>query len=102
LRLIEASKHDVDLAIIYPNLGPPLPPSWHEVARMDVSGRPRTLPGNTIVFYAREKDEIATIVDDLHRFAPTLPPGVSLTILTPGPAYDLRRIYRAGGSFRHA
>jgi len=101
-RLTEASKHDVDLAIIYPNLGPPLPPFWHEVARMDVSGRPHTLPGNTVVFYAREKDEIATIVDYLHRFAPTLPPSVLLTILAPDPAHDLRRIYGAGGSFRHA
>jgi hypothetical protein len=80
-RLTEAGRHDVDLAIIYPNLGPPLPPLWHAVARMDVNGRPRTLPGNTVVFYAAEKDEIGTIVDVLRRFAPTLPRGVSLTIL---------------------
>jgi len=70
--------HDVDLAIIYPNVGPPLPASWHAVGRMDLRGHPHTLPGNTVVFYATEENEIARIVDDLRRFAPTLPRGVSL------------------------
>jgi hypothetical protein len=101
-RLTEAGKHDVDLAIIYPNLGPPLSPLWHEVARMDVGGRLRTLPGNTVVFYAAERDEIGTIVGDLRRFAPTLPPGVLLTIFTPGPTYDFRRVYGVAGDHRHA
>jgi hypothetical protein len=73
--------HGIGLAIMYPTLEPPAPPSWRAVAQLGLNGRSHSAAGEAVTFYATREEEVPIILDKLRHFAPTLPPGVPLTIL---------------------
>jgi hypothetical protein len=77
--------HGIGLAIMYPTLEPPTPPSWRPVAELGLSGRSHSAAGEVVTFYATREQQVPVIEEKLRQFAPTLPPGVPLTILPQAP-----------------
>lgn len=75
-------RHHAELAIIYPEWFH-IPPSWTPLAEMCNADVPKYLSARCVVFYSTSSATNAVIHDEIVRFAPTLPQGVTLQIDPP-------------------
>jgi hypothetical protein len=77
-RLVQ--QHHVGLAMIYAAWFPQRPTDWVELATLKLNGPPVIAGDRTVTFFATTPATRAELENALRRFAPTLPPGVSLTL----------------------
>ncbi len=75
-------QHHVGLAMIYASWYPARPADWVELATLTLEGdgQPAAAADRTVTFFATTPAARAELENDLRRFAPTLPRGVSLTL----------------------
>ena len=76
------AQHHVGLAMIYASWYPARPADWVELATLtlECDGQPAAAADRTVTFFATTPAARAELENDLRRFAPTLPRGVSLTL----------------------
>jgi hypothetical protein len=79
-RLVQ--QHHVGLAMIFSEWFPTLPADWAEVATLTLKrdGKPVIAGERTVTFFATTPAAREELEGALKRFAPTLPPGVSLAL----------------------
>ena len=66
-------RHDVNLAMIYPNWFDHIPGDWLAEASLCMPHPPTVVGGRCVVFYSTRRTADATIRADLQRFASTVP-----------------------------
>ena len=73
-------QHNVDCVMIYTAWFPRQPTDWTEVATLKLDRQNFAAGNRTVTFFATTPAAVAGLEDALKRFAPTLPPGVTLTL----------------------
>ncbi|MBN1607896.1 MAG: hypothetical protein JW940_14760 [Polyangiaceae bacterium] len=79
----EAHSRGVRLAMLYSHWFPKLPRSWRAVATLRLSGRPVTVAGRSVTFYATDPSAVPRLTALLKQFRRRLPPRVRLTLASP-------------------
>lgn len=77
-RLVQ--QHHVEFAMIYTAWFPRQPSDWTEVATLKLDRQIVAAGDRTVTFFATTSAAVPALEDALKRFAPTLPPGVTLTL----------------------
>jgi hypothetical protein len=76
----QATRHGVDLVMIYPAWFSRVPATWVKVAELRLAGRPITTASDLVAFYVRDAGRAASMTSALHSFARELPTGASLSV----------------------
>jgi membrane protein implicated in regulation of membrane protease activity len=76
----QATRHGVDLVMIYPAWFSRVPATWVKVAELRLAGRPITTGSDLVAFYVPDAGRAAATMSALHAFARELPTGASLSV----------------------
>jgi hypothetical protein len=76
----QATRHGVDLAMIYPAWFSRVPATWVKVAELRLAGRPITTGSDLVAFYVPDAGRASAMTSVLQAFARELPTGASLSV----------------------